>query len=67
MQFANNAGPDNLHCLLTESMDIVVYVNKQRMPRSDCTDAQAHLDLRCSHMAYRFFSHLVHHVAYQIA
>ena len=30
---------------------IVVYVDEQRMSRSDCTDAHAHLDRRCSHMA----------------
>ena len=40
-----------LRCPLTESMDIVVYVDEQRMSRSDSTDAHAHLDLRCSHMA----------------
>ena len=30
--------------VLTESMDIV-YVDEQRMPRSDCMDVHAHLDL----------------------
>ena len=34
-----------LRCLLTESLDIVVCVNEQRIPRSDCTDVHAHLDL----------------------
>ena len=29
---------------LTESMDIVVYVDGQRMSRSDYTDARTHLD-----------------------
>ena len=38
-----------LHCLLTESVDTVVYVDKQEMPRSDCVDAQADLDLRKLH------------------
>ena len=28
-------------------MDAVVYVNKQKMPRLDCTDAHADLDLCC--------------------
>ena len=40
-----------LRCPLTESMDIVVYVDKQRMSRPDCTDTHANLDLRCSIMA----------------
>ena len=39
-----------LHCMLTESMDTVVYVNKQRMLSSDCTDGHADLGLRCWHM-----------------
>ena len=39
-----------LHCPLSESMDIVVYVDEQRMSRSNCTDAHAHTDLRCWHM-----------------
>ena len=47
MHFANNAGPDQgLRCPLTESMDFVINLDDQRMPRSDCTDLQAHLDLR---------------------
>ena len=49
IQFVDNAGPDQpahqadlgLHCPLTESMDTVVYVDEQRMSRSDCTD-EAH-------------------------
>ena len=32
---------------LTESMDSVVYIDKQRMSRSDCTDGHADLDLCC--------------------
>ena len=36
---------------LTESVNIVVYADKQKMPRLDCTDAHADLDFRCSHMA----------------
>ena len=54
MLFADNAGPDQpahtdlgLRCPLTESMATVVYVDEQKMPRSDCTDAHSHLDLRC--------------------
>ena len=53
MQFADNTGPDQpahlgLRCPLTESMDTVVesmvtvvYVDKLRMLRLDCTDAHA--------------------------
>ena len=38
MQFADNAGPDQgLLCPLIELMGIVVYVNEQRISRSDCT------------------------------
>ena len=40
-----------LHCPLTESVDTVVYVDKERMSRSYCIDAHAHLDLSYSHMA----------------
>ena len=32
---------------LTESMNTVVYVDRQKMPRLDCSDAHADLDLRC--------------------
>ena len=39
----------SLHFPLTESMDIVSYVDEQITSRSDCTDVHAHLDLRCSH------------------
>ena len=39
-----------LRCPLTESMDTVVYVDEQRMSRSDCMDAHAELDLRYSHV-----------------
>ena len=54
MQFAGKPASDLcLRCPLTESMDIVVYVDEQRMSRPDCTDAHTHLDLRWSHMAYR--------------
>ena len=36
---------------LTKSMNIVVYVDEFRMSRLNCTDAHAHMDLSCSHMA----------------
>ena len=32
-----------LHCLLTESVDTVDYVDKQKMLRLDCTDVHAYL------------------------
>ena len=32
------------------SMAAVVYDDEQRMLRSDCTEALADLDIRCSHM-----------------
>ena len=35
---ANAQADKSLHCPLTESMDTVVYVDEQRMSRSDCTD-----------------------------
>ena len=50
MQFADNAGPDQgLRYPLTES--IVVYVDEQKMPRTDCNVMQAYLDLRCPQIA----------------
>ena len=50
-----------LHCPLTESMETVVYVNKQRMLRSDCADAHTDLDIHCPQV-YRPFSCIVHHM-----
>ena len=38
-----------IHFPLTESMDTVEYVNEYRMPRSDCMDVHAQLDLRIWH------------------
>ena len=38
-----------LCCPLTESVNIVVYVNKQKMPRLDCTDGYGDLDLCFPH------------------
>ena len=32
---------------LSESVDTVVYDYKQKIPRLDCTDVHADLDLRC--------------------
>ena len=40
-----------LNCPFTESMDIVEYVDEQRMSRLDCMDAHANLDFRCLYMA----------------
>ena len=60
MQFAVSEGPDQPAHLcrlirafvpLTESINIVVYVDEQRMLGSHCTDVHAEfLDLRCSQM-----------------
>ena len=40
-----------LRCPLTESVDTVVYVDEQKMPRLDCKDAHADLDLHCPQTA----------------
>ena len=58
MPFADNTGPDPL----TESMDTVVYVNKQRMLKSDCTYAHTDLDLHCPQIAYGPFLRVAHHI-----
>ena len=51
---AGNEGPDQtahaqfdlgLRCLLTESMNIVERIDEQKMPCSDCTNAQADLSI----------------------
>ena len=56
MHFTDNAGPDQpahkrrlirAFVVLTESVDIVVYVNEQRMPRLAHTDGHADLNLHC--------------------
>ena len=45
---------ESIHCLLTESMDIVEYLDRDYM------DAQAYLDLRCLHIAsWPVFTHCV--------
>ena len=49
MQFAQ--AELGLHCPLSASMDTVVYVEQQRMRRSDCTDPHADLGLQCSRMS----------------
>ena len=52
IKFADIARPDqpadqDLCSRLTKSVDTVVYVDEQRMLRSNCTDVHAYLDLRC--------------------
>ena len=50
MQFVDKAGQDQgLCCPLTELMDDVVYIDKQRMVESNSTDvhAELHLSLHC--------------------
>ena len=54
MHLTNNAFVQadlGVRCPLTESVDTVVYVNEQRISRSDCTDAHADLDRCSSHIA----------------
>ena len=48
MQFADNIGPDQPGSSLS-AYRINGYVDKQTMSRSDCPDAHAHPELRCSH------------------
>ena len=50
-----------LGCPLPESMDTLVFVDKQRMSTSDCKDKHTDLDL-CSHMTKDFFSNAEHHI-----
>ena len=47
-------------CLHTESLDTVVYVNGQKMPRLDCIDVHADLDLCCPQKG-PFFLHCASH------
>ena len=42
---ANPQADQGLRCPLTESINTVVYVDEQRMLRSDYTDAHTDLDL----------------------
>ena len=46
---------------LTESMDTLIYVDEQRMPRSDCINAHYDLGLQCSHMAKEPFLHVAYY------
>ena len=54
-RFADSVDPDQpareLRCPLTESMDPVVFVDEERMSRSDCRNTHARLGFRCSYMA----------------
>ena len=59
---ANAQVEQDLHCLLTESMDIVEHVDKKRMSIPGVMDLHAHLDVRCSQMAKMPFSHVAHYV-----
>ena len=58
MQYADNAGPGQPERMIrdfvpafADSINIVVYVDEQRMSRPDCTDAHAHLGHCCSQKA----------------
>ena len=54
MQLADNAFTQaelGLRHPRTESVATVVYVDGQKKTRSDCTEAQAYMDLSCSYMA----------------
>ena len=51
---------------LTESMDIIVYADEQRMSRSDCTDVPTHLNLPCLLMTKGPFSHVTHCLHHRI-
>ena len=62
----NVQADQGLHCPLPESMDTVVYIDKRRMSRSDCMDANAHLDLRCLHSTQEPFYHVAHHMNFYI-
>ena len=55
-------GGEGIRCQPRGSMDTVIYVDKQRMFRSDYTDGKADLGLRCLHMTKEPFSHVVHHI-----
>ena len=60
---AGNAQADQgLHCPLTKSMDIVVYVHEQKLSSSFCMDVHAHLDLCCWYMVCGPFSYVAHQI-----
>ena len=58
--YAGKEGPDQtahlrsliraFRCPLTESVDIVEYIDEGRRPRPDCAVAQAYADIRCLNM-----------------
>ena len=52
----------DLRYQLEELMGTVVYIDEQRKPWSDCTDAHAYLDRRSEHLGIRAFSHVAHQV-----
>ena len=58
MQAQPSLHEHSLHCPLTESVDTVVYVDEQTMPRTDCSDEHAVLDLRCSSVIRALFPSL---------
>ena len=49
-----------LRCPLTESMGTIVYVDRQKMHRSECTHAHADLDHTLSAYCIRAFFHALH-------
>ena len=48
-----------LCCPILASVDTVLYISKQKMPRLDCTNTHADLDLHCPQIA---FLCIVHHM-----
>ena len=53
MQIAENEGSDlGLCCPFTELIDTEVYVDEQRVPKSNCTDAYVEVVLCCSYLTY---------------
>ena len=52
--------------MMSYKMDTVLYVGEQKMPRSDCTDPHADLDLRYSNMNV-FFPCCASHVNAELA
>ena len=50
----------DLCCSLTESVDTVVYVDKQKTPSLGCTDAHVDLDLHCPQFAEGPVSCILH-------
>ena len=50
-----------VRCSLTELVGTVVYIEEQKMPRFECTNLQADLDLRFPQNAWGSFSYLAYH------